>query len=83
MVYGQTYVGVVLRPGHNNKWRVAPIATYEGGMLIIVDQVEYRRPNSGWEAASPTWQSLLLWEGKDAVKEAVISNGGCFVQVLN
>ena len=68
-----------LRPGKLNKWRVAPICTFEDGILIETTQVEVKRPNKTWEAASETWQSILAFNGMDAVKQAVTSNGGSFV----
>jgi hypothetical protein len=72
-------VTVKLRPGKLNKWRVAPICTFEGGILIESTQVEVKRPSKTWEAASETWQSILAFNGMDAVRQAVIGNGGCFV----
>ena len=68
-----------LRPGRLNKWRVAPICTFEDGLLIEGTQVEVKRPKGVWEAASDTWQSILVFNGPDAVRQAVTSNGGCFV----
>jgi hypothetical protein len=79
MLAGNTFVGVRLRPGRNNKWRVAPVATFEDGVLIVLEQVEVRRPGHNWQPASDTWQSLLAFEGVEAVRQTVIGNGGCFV----
>ena len=68
-----------LRPGKFNRWRVAPICTYEDGVLIESTQVEVKRPSGTWVAANETWQSILAFNGVSAVKQAVTSNGGCYV----
>ena len=68
-----------LRPGKYNRWRVAPICTFEDGLLIEGTQVEVKRPNRAWEAANDTWQSILAFNGANAVREAVVSNGGSYV----
>jgi hypothetical protein len=68
-----------LRPGKFNRWRVAPICTYEDGLLIESTQVEVMRPGKVWEAANETWQSILAFNGVSGVKQAVTSNGGCYV----
>jgi hypothetical protein len=68
-----------LRPGKFNRWRVAPICTYEDGLLIEDQQVEVMRPGKAWERANETWQSILVFNGVDAVKQAVTSEGSCYV----
>ena len=68
-----------LRPGKFNRWRVAPICTFEDGLLIEDEQVEVMRPGKAWERANETWQSILAFNGVSGVRTAVTSNGGCFV----
>ena len=72
-------VTVKLRPGKFNRWRVAPICTYGDGLLIEDQQVEVMRPGKAWERANETWQSILAFNGVSGVKQAVTSNGGCYV----
>ena len=48
-----------LRPGRNNKFRVAPVSTFEQGQLLVSEQVEVKRPQGAWQPASETWQSIL------------------------
>ena len=69
-----------LRPGRNNKFRVAPVSTFEQGQLLVSEQVEVKRPQGAWQPASETWQSILAFDGKDAVARHVQRNGGCWVE---
>ena len=47
-----------LRPGRKNKFRVAPVSTFEQGQLLVSEQVEVKRPHSAWQPANETWQSI-------------------------
>ena len=69
-----------LRPGRNNKFRVAPVSTFEQGQLLVSEQVEVKRPQGAWQPASETWQSILAFDGKDAVARHVQRHGGCWVE---
>jgi len=72
-----------LRPGRNNKWRVAPVATYEQGRLLVSEQVEVKRPGNEWVPASDTWQTVLAFDGKGAVRDLVLRNSGCWVESIS
>ena len=72
-----------LRPGRNNKWRVAPVATYEQGRLLVSEQVEVKRPGNEWVPASDTWQTLLAFNGKQAVRERVLEESSCWVERIS